>query len=190
MLTPFQCLYGFPPPQIGEIYVPGLVDAEVQSFLEQREHVQQQLKHNLQVAQDRMKKYADRNRTNRQFQKGDMVYFKMQPYILAAFSIRTGLKLATKFYGPYRILQKIGNSSYKLHLPAKVHIHNVFHVSQLKRHLGPNAVPDPDLPLVDASGKIKVAPVAVLETRAVPRHPHLVTQWLVQWLNMSPDEAT
>ena len=63
-------------------------------------------------------------------------------------------------------------------------------MSQLKRHLGPNAIPAPGLPLVDASGKIKVAPVLVLDTRAVPRHPKLVTQWLVQWLNMSPDDAT
>ena len=101
-----------------------------------------------------MKKYADRNRIDRQFQEGDMVYLKMQPYRLAAFNIRSGLKLATKFYGPYRILQKIGNSSYKLQLPARVQIHNVFHFSQLKRHLGPNAVPDPDLPLVDATGKV------------------------------------
>lgn len=165
--TPFQCLYGFPPPQIGEISIPGPEDTEAQSFLEQRELVQQQLKHNLLVAQERMKKYADRNRTDRQFQEGDMVYLKMQPYRLAAFNIRSGLKLATKFYGPYRILQKIGNSSYKLQLPARVQIHNVFHVSQLKRHLGPNAVPDPELPLVDASGKVKVAPISVLETRAV-----------------------
>jgi hypothetical protein len=66
----------------------------------------------------------------------------------------------------------------------------VFHVSQLKKHLGPKAIPVPDLPLVDAQGNIKVQPVLVLETRAVPRHPVLVTQWLVQWLNLSPEEAT
>ena len=119
-----------------------------------------------------------------------MVYLRMRPYRLASFNIRTGLKLATKFYGPYRILQKIGNSSYKLLLPDNVQIHNVFHVSQLKRHLGPLAVPAPGLPLVDESGKIWVSPVLVLETRAVPRPPKLVTQWLVQWLNMSPEEAT
>ena len=66
----------------------------------------------------------------------------------------------------------------------------MFHVSQLKRHIGPTVVPAPGLPLVDASGKIKVAPIMVLETRAVPRPPKLVTQWVVQWLDMSPEEAT
>ena len=61
-----------------------------------------------------MKKYADMNRTDKQFQAGEMVYLKMQPYRLAAFDIRMGLKLATKFYGPFRILEKIGHSAYKL----------------------------------------------------------------------------
>jgi hypothetical protein len=50
--TPFQCLYGFAPPQIGEVSIPGPPDAEAKSFLEQKEHVQQQLKHNLLVAQE------------------------------------------------------------------------------------------------------------------------------------------
>ena len=66
----------------------------------------------------------------------------------------------------------------------------MFHVSQLKKHLGPNAIPVPNLPLVNAAGKVLASPVMVLDTRAVPRHPCLVTQWLVQWVNMSPEEAT
>lgn len=127
-----------------------------------------QLKHNLLIAQQQMKKYADMNRTDRKFKEGEMVYLKMQPYRLAAFDIRTGIKLATKFYGPFRILEKISHSAYKLLLHAGVQIHNVFHVSQLKRHLGPKAIPAPSLPLVDEAGKIKIAPVLVLQTRAVP----------------------
>ena len=50
-----------------------------------------QLKHNLLVAQERMKKYADRNITYRQYNVGDVLYLKMQSYRLAAFG--TCLKL-------------------------------------------------------------------------------------------------
>jgi hypothetical protein len=109
---------------------------------------------------------------------------------MAAFDVKHGLKLATKLYGPYRVLAKIGHVVYKLLLPIGTQIHNVFHVSQLKKHLGPTAIRAPNLPLIPTSGKIQVAPVMVLDTRAVPHHPVLVTQWLVQWLNMSPEEAT
>lgn len=159
-------------------------------FSRKKETMMAQLKHNLLVAQERMKKYADRNITYRQYNVGDMVYLKMQSYRLAASGIKTGLKLATKFYDPYRVLQKFGNSSYKIQLPSDVQVHNVFHISQLKRHLSPNVVPAPGLPLVDTYGKIKVAPIMVLDTRVVPRENRLVPQWLIQWLNMSPEEAT
>lgn len=150
----------------------------------------QQLKANLLQAQLRMKKFADTKRTERQFVVGDMVYVKLQPYRMPAFDMKHGLKLATKYYGPFRVMKRVGPVAYQLLLPPGTQIHNVFHVSQLKKHLGPKAVPVPDLPLIDAKGNIKVERVFVLDTRAVPRHPVLVTQWLVQWLNMSPEEAT
>jgi hypothetical protein len=66
----------------------------------------------------------------------------------------------------------------------------MFHISPVKKHLGSKAIPVPDLPLVDAKGNIKVEPILVLETQAVLRHPVLVTQWLMQWLNMSIEDAT
>jgi hypothetical protein len=137
-----------------------------------------------------MKKYTDLKRTERQFSLGDMVYIKLQPYRMVAFDVKHGLKLATKYYGPYRVMKCIGPVTYQLLLPSGTQIHNVFHVSQLKKYLGPKAIPVPHLPLVDDKGNIKVEPIFVLDTRDVPRHPVLVTQWLVQWLNMSPEDAT
>lgn len=80
--------------------------------------------------------------------------------------------------------------AYKLLLPRNVGIHPVFHVSQLKKHLGSHAVPCADLPLVTPEAKIKTEPTAVLETRSLPRNDVLVTQWLVEWENLTPEEAT
>lgn len=80
-----------------------------------------------------MKQTKDQHKVERSFEIGDMVYHKLQPYRQNSVSMRKNLKLASKYYGPYRILQKIGAAAYKLELPPPSHIHLVFHVSMLKR---------------------------------------------------------
>lgn len=147
-VTPFEALYGFPLPAISEFSVAGHFEPEAQTFLTDRQVLLHNLKTNLQQAQARMKKYADNNRVERSFAPGDMVYLMLQPYRLSAFGLRNSLELQSKYYGSFRVLAKIGNMAYKLQLPSHVTIHPVFHVSQLKRHLGPTAIPNADLPLV------------------------------------------
>ena len=96
----------------------------------------------------------------------------MQPYKLGTFGIHTILKLATKFYGPFQIIQKLESTTYKLLFRDGVHIDNVIHISRLKKHLSPNAVPTHGIPLVDPNEKIRMAHILVLNTQPVPHHPH------------------
>jgi hypothetical protein len=123
-----------------------------------------------------------------------MVYLKMQPHREHALGSGNSLKLASKWYGPFKVIQTVGNRAYKLQLPEGTQIHDVFHVSQLKKHLGSLAVPNKNLPLVTPSGKLKINPIAVLERMQVPRstgeYDVAVPQWLVQWQDMTAEEAT
>lgn len=150
----------------------------------------QKLKASLTEDQRRMKHYANRNRTERSLNVGDMVYIKLQPYGQTAFGIRGSLKLRSKFYGPFKVLEKIGQVAYKLQLPEDASIHPVFHVSQLKKHLGQRAVPMSNLPSMGPDGQIKTQPVAVLQRRMIPRNGVAVTQWLILWENLGPADAT
>lgn len=175
---------------ISEVAIPGPTDSEAKDFLLEKQQMLAKLKENLNQAQARMKKYADKKRTERSFELGDMVYLRMQPYRLASFGIRQSIKLTSKFYGPFRVLEKVGSLSYKLLLPEGVNIHPVFHVSQLKKHLGSHAVLEPGLPLVGDDGRIKTEPLNVLETRSLPRNKVLVTQWLVEWQNLPATDAS
>jgi transposase InsO family protein len=125
---PFEALYGYPPPMISEIMVPSL-ESPIVDFLQQKQDMLIRLKQNLAQAQSRIKKYANKNRSKREFKVGDMVYLKLQPFRYHAFGLHQSLKLTTKFYGPFRVLKKIGSAAYKLQLLESAAIHPVFHVS-------------------------------------------------------------
>jgi hypothetical protein len=66
----------------------------------------------------------------------------------------------------------------------------IFHLSQLKKHLRPKEVHEQNLPLVTPDGYIKVEPVSVLDTRALPQNDDIITQWLVQWENLGVEQVT
>jgi hypothetical protein len=193
-MSPFEALYEYKPPLITQISVPCNVSPEAQVTLLEKDHMLKTLQTNLLQAQERMKKFADANRTEQTFELGDFVYLKMQPYRETSLGLRNSLKLTSKWYEPFLILQKIGKVAYRLQLPSDAQIHDVFHVNQLKKHLGKHAIPNPKLPLVTSDGKIKMAPKAVLQRRQIPRsageYDVAVPQWLVHWENMTEADAT
>ena len=64
---------------------------------------------------------------------------RLQPYKqMSLKQINTNNKLAPKYYGPYKVLQKIGSMDYKLELPSSSRVHPIFHVSCLKKVIGDN----------------------------------------------------
>ncbi len=70
---------GYPPRLLS--YIPGTTRVEaVDEVLRNREQILALLKQNIQFAQQRMKKYADIRRTKREFELGQMVYLRLQPY--------------------------------------------------------------------------------------------------------------
>lgn len=189
-MTPFQALYGYPPPQVNEFSIPCNVSEEARVTLKERAAILQKLRDSMGEALRRMKHYADLNRTERVLEVGDMVYLKLQPYRQAAFGIRGSLKVRSKFYGPFKVIEKVGKVAYRLQLPEGAGIHPVFHVSQLKKHLGQHVVPMPNLPAVGPEGQIKTEPVAVLQRRMIPRNNELVIQCLILWQNLTLADAT
>ena len=62
----------------------------------------------------RMKRQADKGRLERTFAVGDMVYLKLQPYIQSSLVSHSNNKLSFWFFGPFQILEKIGDVAYKL----------------------------------------------------------------------------
>jgi hypothetical protein len=93
----------------------------------------------LKEAQARQKSYADKRRQPLYFLVGDYVYLKVLPMKgVSCFGVKG--KLAPRYIGPFPVLEQYGALAYRLQLPETLHVvHNVFHVSQLKKCL---RVPD------------------------------------------------
>jgi hypothetical protein len=100
-------------------------------------------------------------------------------------------KLAPWYVGPYPILEKFGSLAYRVELPSSlVGVHNVFHVSQLKKCLKPMTdVVVEDTILLEPDLTYKTYPVKILEQDRVTRR-NTTRIYKVQWSNHSEDEAT
>lgn len=79
-MSPFEALYGRPPPTISSYTRRSTAVHQVDVALRTRDELLSQLRHNVLLPPNRMKQKADKNRTEREFNEGDMVFLKLQPY--------------------------------------------------------------------------------------------------------------
>ncbi|XP_026396220.1 uncharacterized protein LOC113290846 [Papaver somniferum] len=168
-MTPFQALYGYTPPHMAFPVQVTTSVAAVQDYLQARDHMLQLLKEYLLHSQHRMKHFADLKRINRSFFVGDLVFLKIQPHRQSSVALRTNMKLAAKYFGPFEVVQRIGDVAYKLKLLVGSRIHHVFHVSQLKNKIGQHLLPSLALPLVHSAGTFIITPIVVLDSRYLIR---------------------
>jgi hypothetical protein len=110
-----------------------------------------------------------------------MVYLRLQPYIQTSVAQRSSQKLGFRYFGPYKVLKRVGTVAYKLQLPPTAKIHPVVHVSQLKQAIRPSDPVSNDLPLYYISNSDAVQPCAVLAERFVKRGKKMVPQVKLQW---------
>ena len=71
---------------------------------------------------------------HREFQVGDIVFLKVKG-IKISLRPSNCKQLVTRFYGPFEFKSKIGPVAYELDLTPMVKVHNVFHVSLLKKYI-------------------------------------------------------
>jgi hypothetical protein len=159
--------------------------------LQEAEKQVRMVRENLRVAQSRQKSYANHRRRELIFEVGDFVYLKVSPMSgLRHFKVRG--KLAPRFIGPFKILEKRGEVAYQLELPAQLSDMNVvFHVSQLKKCM---CVPEEQLPMEDLDVKEDLSyqeyPVKILETLERVTQNKKIRVCKVQWSHHTMEEAT
>mmetsp|Transcript_34693 Transcript_34693/g.136746 ORF Transcript_34693/g.136746 Transcript_34693/m.136746 type:complete len:281 (-) Transcript_34693:109-951(-) len=136
--SPFELIYGKNPILPSDLHVPDDLDRslptpEAATVLLQRQKDQETLaRANLRYAQERQRFYYDRGKKDVHFKQGDYVLLSTRNLHLPDSKV-----FRPRYIGPFKILQKIGEVAYKLELGATFDIHDVFHVSLLRKFNGP-----------------------------------------------------
>jgi hypothetical protein len=145
-------------------------------ILEEAEKQVRMVRENIHVSQSRQKSNADHRWKELSFEVGDFVYLTVSPMRgLRCFKVRG--KLTPRFIGPFKILEKRGEVAYQLELlPQLSNVHDIFHVSQLKKFL---RVPKEQIPMEDLNG---------MEDLSYQEYP--VKMCKVKWSHHTEEDAT
>ena len=190
-MAPFEALYGrkcrtplcWSDLDEALIIGPEMIQETTETIRKIQEHIK--------VAQSRQKSYADKRRRPLEFQVGDKVFLKVSPTKgVKRFGVRG--KLSPRYIGPYEIVERLNPVAYRLELPAELeHVHNVFHISQLRKY-----IPDPNHTIVSEPVDIaedlvyEERPVQILDRRIKQLRNKQIPLVKVLWTNHTSQEAT
>jgi hypothetical protein len=104
------------------------------NLLREMEEKMIKIKQNLKASQDIHKIYVDKGRTHQEFKVGDHVFLKVKAN-RSSLKLGNCSKLAGRYCGPFEILERIVPVDYMVALPESMSVHNVFHVSLLKKYI-------------------------------------------------------
>ncbi|XP_073019405.1 uncharacterized protein [Primulina eburnea] len=190
-MTPFEALYGRKcrSPICWEDV--GERQMSRPEFIQEMKDKVELIRKRMKAAQDRQASYANKRRRHLEFQEDDYVFLKVSPF---RGTMRLGHKgkLAPRYIGPYMIIERIGTLAYRLDLPPSLSlIHNVFHVSMLRKY-----EPDPSHILnvedveLDSSLSYVEHPMQILDRKERQLRSKTIPMVLVQWSRHGREEST
>ncbi|WVZ85099.1 hypothetical protein U9M48_032055 [Paspalum notatum var. saurae] len=161
------------------------------ALLKEVEEKIEEIRERLKVAETRQKSYADRRRQELSFEVGDLVYLKVSP-IRGTRRFQVKGKLAPHYIGPYKIEARIEKVAHKLQLPESMSdIHNVFHVSQLKKCLK-EPVKQVEMETLDLQPDLRYqeVPIRILDTGIKKTRRTVIKICRVLWSHHSEEESS
>ena len=149
---------------------------------ENMETLHQTLREEMKNAQIRQKENYDQHRKpDPNLKSGDMVWFIPRN----VKTTRPSKKLDYKKMGPFKIIKKVGTSSYKLDLPTSMRIHNTFHISLLEPYEDnkfPSQIQTPPPP-IEIDGEPEYELEEIIDSRLYRNK----LQYRAKWTGYSPE---
>jgi hypothetical protein len=159
-------------------------------LLKEMEEKMLKIKQNLKVAEDMHKLYDDKGITHREFKVGDHVFLKVKANI-SSLKLGNCSMLAAHYCGLFEILERIGPVDYMIALLASMSVHNLFHVSLLKKYiLDSNHVIDWNVIQVEQEGAFQVHSIHIMDWKIKQLQNQSIGIVKVQWTWYGPEDAT
>jgi hypothetical protein len=133
---------------------------------------------------------VDRHRIEPNFEVGDLVFLRVQPYKQSSLKKSGAKKIKPRFYGPYRIMRRVGEVSYELEIPKGRKIHNLFHMSCLKKLVGQFIRTSEELPPLDEQGQLELVPEEVLQFWERKLRSRVIREFFIRWRGLPVEDAT
>ncbi|WVZ94030.1 hypothetical protein U9M48_039973 [Paspalum notatum var. saurae] len=140
---------------------------------------------------EEQKSYLDKRRRPLVFEKDDHVYLRVSPMKgVHRFGVKG--KLTPRYVGPFKITEQCGPVACRLELPPHLAaVHDVFHVSQLKKCLRvPKEVVDISEVQIEPHLTYEEKPLKILDQKQRSIRRRTINFYKVQWSNHSKEEAT
>ncbi|XP_012453145.1 uncharacterized protein LOC105775163 [Gossypium raimondii] len=159
-------------------------------LIKESEQKVQMIRDSMKATSDRQKSYADMKQKDIEYQIGDKVFLKVSSWKKILRFGCTG-KLSPRFIEPYEIIERIKPDAYRLLLPPELEkIHNVFHVSMLRRYKSdPSHVISPS-EIEIQSDMTYEEPIRVLDREIKELRNKKISLAKVQWHRHGVEEAT
>jgi hypothetical protein len=190
-MTPYEALYGRKCrspicwDEVGErkLLGPEIVQITVDKIKLIRGHMN--------AAQSRQKSYKDKKRRKLELEVGDHVFLKVSPWKGVARFGKKG-KLSLRYVGSFEILERVGPVAYRLALPpALSKIHDVFHVSALRKYIPHPSHVLKQVPMsIQGNLTYEEIPIEILDRKEQVLRTKTVALVKVLWRNHAREEAT
>ena len=118
--------------------------SKAQRFVDERLAIRRKVRDAMASAQDKQKKYADRNgrKNNKRFRVGRKFLLNTSTLPKNAISVLPDgtTKLLPRYIGPFTVVEEVGDLNYRLTLHPYMNTHPIFYVGRLKRYVDPGEI--------------------------------------------------
>ena len=150
-----------------------------------------EIRDRLQLAKSRQKSYYATKHHKISFEPGEHMYLRVTP-MKGVKRFQTRGKLAPRYIGPFPVLARVGTVAYQLELPPKLsEVHNVFHISQLRRCISPSEKRT-DMSEIELAKDLtyEEKPIRILDQTERVTRSEEIRFYKVQWEHHTEEEVT